>query len=234
MKTILLFVTGMLMATMIFSQNIKEYTNVEIAAPQFKGELFESINDFLTNAVQYPSQSKNMGLQGTEVIEFKVTTDGKIKNFKVVNSISSEIDREVIRVLQVTSGKWKPGLTNGEPVDMKKEVSVTFIASSEKELVKEAKELQERGNHWMFVKNKPEKAIKYYDQGIRLLPFEESLLAARSLCKYELSDTEGALADWERIKNINEIQMSETNFKLADNYKKLSGYKKMLTTLENR
>ena len=234
MKTILLFVTGMLMATMIFSQNIKEYTNVEIAAPQFKSELFESINDFLINAVQYPSQSKNMGLQGTEVVEFKVTTDGRIKEFAIVNSISTEIDHEVIRVLKITDGKWKPGLANGEPVEMKKEVSVTFIAASEKELIKEAKDLQERGNRWMFVKNNPEKAIKYYDQGIRLLPFEESLLAARGLCKYELGDTEGALADWQRINGINETKRSEASLNLAGNYTKLSGYKEMLTTLKNR
>jgi len=231
MKTRLFFVALMLMTIMAYSQNIntKVYTNVEVVAPQFKGDLYESINDFLINAVQYPSESKSRGLQGTEVIEFKVTTDGNIKDFKVVNSISSEIDQEVIRVLQVTNGKWKPGLANGEPVDMKKEVSVTFITSSEKELVKKAKILQDRGNHWMFVKNKPEKALKYFDEGIKLLPFEESLLAARGLCKYELGDTDGALADWQRINDINETNRSENNIEIADNYKKLSGYKEMLT-----
>ena len=236
MKTNLIFAACMLIAITAFSQNLtsKVYTNVEVVAPKFNSSLYESINDFLKNAVEFPSQAKNMGLQGTEVVEFKVTTEGNIMDFKIVNSISAEIDNEVIRVLKVTDGKWKPGLVNGAPVDMKKEVSVAFISSSEKELVKEAKELQERGNHWMFEKNNPEKAIKYYNQGIRLLPFEESLLAARGLCKYELGDTEGALADWERIKNINDKNMSETNFNLAGNYTKLSGYKKMLTTLENR
>lgn len=86
MKTSLFFVTGMLIATFAFSQNqdVKEYTNIEIVSPQFKGDLFQSINDFLINAVQYPSESKSRGLQGTEVIEFKVTTDGNIKDFTVI------------------------------------------------------------------------------------------------------------------------------------------------------
>ena len=58
------------------------------------------------------------------------------------------------------------------------------------------------------VKKNPKKALKYFNKAIRLLPKEESILAARSLCRYELGDEKGAIEDYNRIiasKNSNDL-----------------------------
>ena len=54
----------------------------------------------------------------------------------------------------------------------------------------------------MFEKNNPEKAIKFYNRGIVLLPNEESLLAMRGLCNYEMGNISEAEKDWKRLKTL--------------------------------
>ncbi|MGC9344047.1 MAG: hypothetical protein ACP5E3_15195, partial [Bacteroidales bacterium] len=58
---------------------------------------------------------------------------------------------------------------------------------------------QAKGNHYLFIKNNPRKALKYYCKACRLLPCHECLLSARSMCKYKMGDKKGALEDCERI-----------------------------------
>ena len=132
-----------------------------------------------------------------------------IKDYEVVNSISTDVDNEVIRILETTNGRWKPGTVNGNPVEMKTEVLVSFFLSSEEDLIKAAKNYQKKADKIMLEKNNPKKALRYYNQGITLLPFEESLLAMRSLCHYEMGNMENAEKDWNRMKSISKNYNNE-------------------------
>ena len=69
---------------------------------------------------------------------------------------------------------------------MNQEVSVIFKPSESYDLIAVAKKYQEKANSRMFEKEDPKSALKFCNQAIRLLPNEESLLAARSLCRYNL------------------------------------------------
>jgi TonB family protein len=232
MKKSVVLLASMLIAGFAFGQN-QDLNEIEVTAPQFQSEIFKSVNDFLNNSVEYPPESKNARLQGTEVVQFIVTPTGEITDFTIINSVSPEIDQEVIRVLDVTNGKWKPGTANGEPVAMVKEVSVAFFLHSEDELVKTAKQYQQQGNNYMFVKNNPEKALKFYNRGIVLLPYEESLLAARGLCKYQIGDEDGAYNDWKRLKTLAERSNPDVEIeKLVQNFTALKGYTEMKNTLK--
>lgn len=119
---------------------------------------------------------------------------------------------------------------------MKTEVSVAFFLHSADDMIKTAKQYQEKGNHWMFTKNNPEKAIKYYNRGIMLLPNEESLLAMRSLCSYEIGNINEAEKDWNRIKtlaNNNNNNNSEFDLEnLAEFSGKTKGYAEMIKTIK--
>ena len=230
MKTTVIIAACILMATVSFAQNPK-INEIEVTAPKFQSELYQSENDFLNNNVAYPEASKNAGLQGTEVVEFIVTQSGKIKDINVVNSVSPEIDNEVIRLLETTNGKWTPGTTDGNPVNMKTEVSVAFFLHSAENMVKAAKDYQQKGNHWMFEKNNPEKAIKFYNRGIVLLPNEESLLAMRGLCNYQLGNEKEATNDWERIKTLANAIGNNTAENLVGINHDLNGYTQMMETI---
>jgi TonB family protein len=199
MKTSIIFFAITLTAVVVFGQE-QELNEIQVTAPQFQSEIFYSANDFLEHAVEFPAKSKNAGLQGTEVIQFTVTTDGDITDFIVINSVSPEIDQEVIRILEVTNGKWAPGTVNGKPATMGKEVSVVFKNNPAINFVDLANKHLQKGNQALFIKDQPEKALKHFNQAINFLPNDETLLAVRGLCKYKLGDETGANRDWDRSK----------------------------------
>jgi len=164
-----------------------------------EGETCASINEYLIKGVEYTPRTSRNHLAGTEVIRFEVSTRGELTSFQVINSISPEIDAEVIRVLRTTSGKWIPGSIDGKPFAITREVSMVFKPSPTYDLVENARAFQDKGNKLMFVKNNPRRALSYYDRAAKLHPYEECILAARCLCKYELGDEKGYQEDLERM-----------------------------------
>ncbi len=246
MKTKLLFVGWMLFASMVTGQNntfISQNNPGEIIVtpPTFVGNKISIntdknslINEYLTENVQYPPKAKKLGYEGTEIVQFTVTENGDIIDFKVINSICYDIDNEVIKALISTKGMWKPGYNNEIPVSMSKEVSMVFFIpdvseKSQKDQFKElANESFKKGTLTFFVKKEPKKALRHYNQGLNYLPYDKSLLLMRGLCKYELGDQVGAVEDWNRMTNLGEeINMNEYSA-LIENTK---GYNKLMAIM---
>ena len=207
MKNFAVLVSSIILSILTYSETNAQIHLQEtiITPPKFQagkvfanGQALGSIDEFLFIHVQYHQDSEHHLMIGTEVISFEVNSWGEIGAFQVINSLSPEVDAALIRVLETTSGKWSPGLINDEPVPMIREISVVFKPSDQYDMLAVAKKYQEKANVRMFVKKNPKSALKWYNQAIRLLPNEESLLAARSLCRYNLGDIQGALQDIER------------------------------------
>ena len=85
-----------------------------------------AIGDFLSRYFEYPEGQFMM--DGTSVIRLTVSPQGNLTNFKVMNSLSRQIDAEMIRVLKTSNGMWKPGQNNGEPTAMETEVAMVIKA----------------------------------------------------------------------------------------------------------
>lgn len=71
---------------------------------------------FLGENVRYPKEAKEADIEGIVVYSFVVEKDGSVSNIKAVKSLSPEIDKEALRVINMTNKKWEPGLQGGEPV----------------------------------------------------------------------------------------------------------------------
>jgi TonB family protein len=212
MKKILVFLAGMLITFIATSQNqvIKE---VKVTPPNFKGEIPVSLIQYVQERVEYPSIAINGGVHGTVVVGFVITPQGELRDFEVINSVSKAIDDEVIRVLKTTNGKWAPGTRTGEAVSMPHEVSVVFKLYAEDDFTKIAKKYFNKANETLFVKDQPEKALKFINRGMNYMPNDETLLAVRGLCKYRLGDEMGANRDWGRLKILASREDSNTQFK---------------------
>lgn len=198
---------------------------VEVAPPQFTG--IENVADmakpdksllikkYLIANATYPENALLCNKEGSEIIKFVVTPKGNLTNFEVINSVCSEIDEEVIRILKTTNGMWQPGLNNGEPVAMEKEVSVVFCANKSsfetvcEHFTKKATANFISGNKKLYFKQNPKRALKYYDIAVRYLPNDESALYNRGMCRYELGDKEGAFRDWNRIVSLGGINVTD-------------------------
>ena len=251
MKKTAIFLFSLTFSLMVFGQietkdlmvNLEEvvvtppkFTGVENAAVIFGPSGCELITNFLIKNINYPECAVDSYAEGIEIVEFVITPEGKVTSFKVVNSVCPEIDEEVIRVLETTNGMWKPGLNNGKPVAMEKEVSMCFcVDKSEFNSVKEhftnrATEYFKKGSKNLYIKHSAKKALKQYDNGIRYLPNDKSLLYFRGLCRYELGNEEGARRDWNRIVSLGGIDIGM----IAYDHSEMKGYDEMTKILAGK
>ena len=213
-----------------------KFTGIENGAAILETDNSLLIRNYLTKNVHCPGYAIDCWQEGTEIVQFTVTPSGNVTNFEVINSVSSKIDKELIRVLKTTDGMWKPGYSNGEPTAMKKEVSFLFKAGNHdyNELVnhftnKALKYFQE-GNLNLLVRDKPKKALRLYNKGVQYRPNDKALLLLRGVCCYEMGDTESAQKDWDRIASLGGIDPDKFGNDLAE----MKGYTKMTDILAEK
>ena len=226
-------------AVITFSLQSKIFAQTSITPPEFtlEGSMWEQmeiddVEDFLKEFARYPEYVSSWDLVGTVVVDFVVTTEGEVANINIINSVSNELDAEMIRLVEGTSGMWIPGKIDGSPAPLKKEVALTFTPDPNYDPVKIAKEHMDKGNQELFGKNNPKRALTHYNKAVTILPYEKDLLSLRSLCYYDLGKKEEARRDWERIINLNLEDRSqlETGY-LIVKMKDLEGYEEFQRAL---
>ncbi|MDT3386879.1 MAG: energy transducer TonB [Bacteroidota bacterium] len=82
--------------------------------PEFPGGP-SAFMKWLTANLQYPAQDLKDKVEGKVVVQFIVQKSGAITNVKILQSLDSYCDNEVLRVIS-TMPKWKPGEEKGRPV----------------------------------------------------------------------------------------------------------------------
>ena len=104
--------------------------------PQYPGGP-QALFEFLAKNIRYPKAAEKAGLQGRVIATFVVMKDGSISNTTIAKSVSPELDEEALRVLNAMPN-WIPGTQNGEAVNVKYAVPITFALPDSK--VEETKE----------------------------------------------------------------------------------------------
>jgi TonB family protein len=226
MKTKLFIAIGLLVATFAFGSNkttskpdepVKN-ADGQNALPVFAWNMMNDteftgkspflIYSYLRENVEYPKVALKYNIQGTEVVQFTITSTGEVTSIKVLNSVCPEIDDEVIRVLKTTQGMWEPGLKNGKPVEMEREISMVFQidgfknGTNENIFKEQASSLFNKGSKALISQNNPEKALKYFDKALKYLPYEITILNSRAIARSLLNDKDGAQQDWDRADAI--------------------------------
>ena len=67
---------------------------------------------FLNKNLKYPDVAMKQNIQGTVVVNFKISKDGSPSNFKVVQSVNKVLDDEALRVLNMMKD-WQPAIVGG-------------------------------------------------------------------------------------------------------------------------
>ncbi len=80
---------------------------------------------YLENDMRYPPDALRNKVKGNVVVEFTVEADGRIANFKVLESIGQGCDEEVIRLIK-EGPAWLAGKQNNQPVESQVRVTVNF------------------------------------------------------------------------------------------------------------
>jgi periplasmic protein TonB len=93
--------------------------------PVFGGE---GLKRFLVDNIKYPQIAKETGIEGKCYISFVIDKTGNISNVTVAKGIRGcpECDKEAVRVLKLSQGKWKPARINGVPVKYRYMIPVEY------------------------------------------------------------------------------------------------------------
>lgn len=100
-----------------------------VVMPQFPGGQAALI-DFMRKNINYPKQAKERGLEGTVLVQFVVSKTGEITNVSVKNKVDEALDKEAVRLVQ-SMPKFIPGSKDGQPVNVRYRIPVTFILTHE-------------------------------------------------------------------------------------------------------
>ena len=75
--------------------------------------------------LKYPREAVENGIQGTVMVEFTIGADGKVRDARVVRSVSEVLDAEAIKVVSA-SPKWKAGKVKGVKVPCSMTLPIEF------------------------------------------------------------------------------------------------------------
>lgn len=101
----------------------KVYDIVDVM-PQFPGGQGELMK-FLRNNVKYPAEAQKKKIEGRVIVTFVVNKKGRIIDPTVERSVHPLLDAEALRVVK-RMPKWTPGRMNGESVNVKFRLPITF------------------------------------------------------------------------------------------------------------
>ena len=97
--------------------------------PTFRGGGLPEFRNWVQQNVKYPQIALENGIQGNVVIQFVVGPDGKMINFKVLQSPDKTLSDATIDVLKKANemkNGWKPGKQRGKPVKVSFTLPVAF------------------------------------------------------------------------------------------------------------
>ncbi|XZF14261.1 TonB family protein [Chitinophagaceae bacterium MMS25-I14] len=84
------------------------------------------MKQYLFDEMDMPPPPRNKKWNGTVVIEFTITDEGKAVNPVIVKSLNDECDKEAIRLINAMP-RWKPAMINGKPVFARNRIPVMFM-----------------------------------------------------------------------------------------------------------
>jgi len=92
--------------------------------PEYPGGM-EELYNLIRRKLVYPQQARDYNIQGTTLVEFVVSKDGKVDRVTVKVSSNPILDKEAVRVVSELP-KWIPGKMNGKPVNCYYSIPIAF------------------------------------------------------------------------------------------------------------
>ncbi|MEN7549868.1 energy transducer TonB [Rapidithrix thailandica] len=81
--------------------------------------------EYLAKNMQYPRLARKAMIEGRVFVQFVVSPEGILTDFKVLKGIGGGCDKEAIRVLK-KAPPWKPAKQRGRPVTQRIAIPVFF------------------------------------------------------------------------------------------------------------
>lgn len=86
----------------------------------------EAMYAFLNDNIQYPASAKADKISGVINVSFIVERDGSVSHIAIKGKGDRELEQEAMRVIQLTSGHWKPAKNKQVPMRVICIIPITF------------------------------------------------------------------------------------------------------------
>jgi protein TonB len=93
--------------------------------PKFMGGDENEFTRWVFQNMSYPEVAKENRIQGRVMVSFRVTSEGKVTDVKVLRGVDPSLDKEAVRVI-ASSPRWTPGKQRNKPVPVRYLFPVTF------------------------------------------------------------------------------------------------------------
>jgi len=98
-----------------------------IGTPEEKKHCAEKkMLEYIYTSIIYPTEARKLGIQGMNVVSFVIEKDGSVTDPRMLLSLGSGCDEEVIRIVNAMP-KWIPGKHEGELVRVQFNLPVRFM-----------------------------------------------------------------------------------------------------------
>jgi TonB family protein len=103
------------------------YENQMETFAEYQGGM-RAFGKHLQQTLKYPAEAQKRNAQGKAFIQFTVCTDGTLCDYRVSKSTgNNELDKEAMRVVKASSGKWNSAIRRGRRVRTRFTMPVNFI-----------------------------------------------------------------------------------------------------------
>lgn len=93
-------------------------------APQFPGGN-TALQQFLSENIIYPEDAKNQQIEGTVIIQMRISESGKVSHVKVKTKVHPSLDAEAVRLVN-SMPDWEPATLDGNCIRTKRLIYVSF------------------------------------------------------------------------------------------------------------
>ncbi|OQY05119.1 MAG: hypothetical protein B6I20_01835 [Bacteroidetes bacterium 4572_117] len=103
----------------------KKVSNMVKQMPDYPGgEL--GLRKFLASNVKYPEGARKNKISGKVFVKFRIKNDGTVDKVSIIRGNNPDLNKEAMRVVKLTSGKWIPGEQKGNKVNIWYTVPINF------------------------------------------------------------------------------------------------------------
>lgn len=90
--------------------------------------------NYIYNNLKYPKAASEAGEQGTVILRFTVTKEGKMEDLRVERSPSPELGKAAYATLNQLQGTWTPGRAKGEAVATEMTIPIKYKLAPKEEV----------------------------------------------------------------------------------------------------
>lgn len=169
--------------------------------------LKEDLKAFLTKNILYPKEGITNNIEGDVVLSFVINKEGHMDSITVESSADHSLTISAVTAFtQVSDNEWSPAKVNDVPIDHRNKVIFRF-----RQFLNEEPYDYKAKARQLFDKEKYEKALKVYDEGIADNQYDVALFNERSRVKKILGDIEGSKLDHVIATSLKEEIMTVIN-----------------------